>query len=150
MRHAKTLVEFLEMRTSRLTNGCWAWTGKVDDDGYGRTVDKWYRLHNKSGAHQLSYIAHIGVIPANMLVCHSCDNPTCINPAHLFLGTPQDNMTDKVLKYRQITKLSDQQVISIRMQYQQTSITQANLSQVYGVSETAIKRIVDRTTWKHI
>lgn len=150
MRHAKTLVEFLDMRTLRSSNGCWLWTGKTDDDGYGRTTDKWYRLHTKSGAHQLSYIAHIGPIPANMLVCHSCDNPTCINPSHLFLGTPQDNMTDKVLKRRQPAKLLESEVLAIRSIYQSGGITQADISVNYNVSEETIRQAINKTHWRHI
>jgi hypothetical protein len=98
---ASTLGEYLATRYVVSTTGCWEWANRKDRDGYGRITHKWYKVHGKSGAHQLSYIAHTGVIPTGMLVCHTCDNPSCINPTHLFLGTPQDNMDDKKKKGRQ-------------------------------------------------
>lgn len=76
--------------------GCWVW--KTDCvHGYGSfwLQGKVYR------AHRASYMLFSGVIPLGMNVLHTCDNPSCVNPQHLFLGTQQDNMTDKRLKGRQ-------------------------------------------------
>ena len=147
---AKDLGDFLDQRTDKQPNGCWLWTKRVDGDGYGRTVDKWYRIHGKSGAHQLSYIWHHGPIGHDKQVCHTCDNPTCINPAHLFLGSNQDNMTDKVIKGRQIVKLTETQVLEIRSRYATGSFTQAELAPDYDVSEEAIRCVVNRKSWRHI
>jgi hypothetical protein len=97
----KTLSDYLALRVKISEKDCWEWTKYKDRDGYGRHTDQWYKMHGKCGAHQLSYIAHIGPIAPGLLVCHTCDNPSCINPAHLFLGTPQDNMDDKKNKGRQ-------------------------------------------------
>lgn len=75
--------------------GCWLWDLAWDGQGYG-VIDIYGRQH---GAHRVSYMVHKGD-PGEGLVCHKCDTPSCINPDHLFLGSPLDNMQDKVKKGR--------------------------------------------------
>lgn len=73
---------------------CWEWTGARDADGYGQ-------LHgDHTRANRAAYVEWVGPIPDGLWVCHRCDNPPCINPEHLFLGTPQDNAVDMVSKNR--------------------------------------------------
>lgn len=77
--------------------GCWVWTGSKIPTGYGKLS-----IHNKKvAAHRLSWALHNGPIPAGLHVLHRCDNPPCVNPEHLFLGTDGDNAADKVSKGRQ-------------------------------------------------
>lgn len=78
--------------------GCWNWKLSLDEWGYGRT--KLYKTRQNWKAHRLSYTVFKGDINGGLFVCHKCDNPKCINPEHLFLGTHQDNMNDMVKKGR--------------------------------------------------
>jgi len=79
-------------------NDCWGWTAKLDKDGYGRFSPN--GGNSQMPAHRFSWEIHFGPIPDNLFVCHHCDTPACTNPDHLFLGTAQENMEDKVRKGR--------------------------------------------------
>lgn len=78
------------------TASCWLWTAAKTPDGYGKLGIRCYMEY----AHRLSWEMHRGPIPAGMLVLHRCDTPSCVNPAHLFIGTQFDNMQDMVAKGR--------------------------------------------------
>ena len=140
--------------------GCWNWTGGKQPNGYG-----WLYLglvDGKSTAgypHRISYEIHKGFIPDGLNVCHKCDNPLCINPEHLFVGTDDDNHKDKVSKNRQIKgethgghKLTEQDVLNIRSEYRRDiyGCGYVALGNKYNVDKLTIKTIVDRVTWKHI
>src|SRR5690348_4092351 len=80
-------------------NACWPWTGSVDTGGYGH-------IRNESGkmasAHRLAFEIAFGYWPGEMHVLHRCDNPRCVNPSHLFLGTHEQNMLDMASKGRAV------------------------------------------------
>lgn len=79
---------------------CWPWRGTKNTQGYG-----WIRFQGGNWrAHRLAWVFTVGKIPEGMLVCHKCDNPSCCNPKHLFLGTHRDNSLDKYAKGRDNTR----------------------------------------------
>jgi hypothetical protein len=87
-----TIRRFWERVPNRPADECWMWTGPRWWDGYGRAGNR--------GAHRLSWIIAFGPIPDGLHVCHRCDAPLCVNPAHLFLGTNEDNRRDMLRKAR--------------------------------------------------
>ena len=138
---------------SKGDDSCWPWTRSCMKEGsYGRLI-----LHGKQVvAHRVAYELAIGNIPNGMLVCHKCDNPPCCNPGHLFVGTNQDNMTDRQEKGRytsggqhHASKLSEQDVIQIRARLSSNE-TPWHIAQDYPVHPTAIYRIRDGKTWSSL
>ena len=81
---------FWERTDKRKENECWPWTGSRTPQGYGHWRDM--------GAHRLSFTLFLGQIPPGLLVCHRCNNPICVNPKHLYLGTHEDNASDLKIK----------------------------------------------------
>lgn len=146
--------EFLRERLAgkwRLSEtGCWEWLRSKNPDGYG---DLRIRGPVRS-AHRVSYEAHIGPIPAGMLVRHSCDNPGCINPSHLLLGTTQDNVDDREERGRRdvrgedngMAKLTEADVIHIRT----SPARPKELCEMYGIDRTNVWAIRAGKTWKHV
>jgi hypothetical protein len=122
-------------------NGCRLWTRGRDPAGYGK-----FRAEGRSfRAHRWAYEHFIDPIPAGFLVCHHCDNPPCCEPSHLFLGTQQANMSDKMAKgrHRYVThpKLSDDDVRQIRA-LASSGVTQIALASTYRISQSMVSMIV--------
>lgn len=144
----KKAIERLTRKSIR-AGSCIEWTGSTYKDGYGVLhvdLKRW-------AAHRLSYTVHIGEITRGMLVCHTCDNPKCINPDHLFLGTDKENAMDKVMKHRQScgekvpqAKLTANDVIFIRNDNRKC----AEIALDYGVTSECINQAKKRITWKHV
>ena len=131
-------------------SGCWLWTSHCDKDGYGILPGN----HGNVRAHRFSYVHHYGRIDAGMVICHKCDNPSCVNPDHLFIGTTKENFQDMLSKGRDKmvgsrnnkAKLNEDQVAFIR----QSTLSALALSIEFSVSKSAIKRIKNGTQWRHV
>lgn len=137
---------------------CWEWIGAKDPNGYGR-----FNLGGKKGptilAHRFAYeLANAGM-SEGLHVCHRCDNPGCVNPSHLFLGTHQDNMKDMLEKGRSQHvphpgeqagnhKLTTSQVRIIRERYASGGVSQRQLAREFNVSQVQIGHIVRREQWQ--
>lgn len=132
-----------------LESGCIEWTGYRTEQGYGQLWNGKRRIM----AHRASWEEKNGKIPEGMHVCHKCDNPPCINPEHLFLGTDFDNMRDKIEKGRQakgsqLGKLSEDDVVSIKRKI--GKVLQKDIAKEFGVSAATIYYIEKGKTWKHV
>jgi hypothetical protein len=79
-------------------SGCWLWIGSVYNTGYGRVIIR--KIKKTVAAHRFVYEVLSGPIPDGLFLCHRCDVPSCVNPDHMFFGTPQENMDDKIRKGR--------------------------------------------------
>ena len=123
--------------------GCWPWTGAINEWGYGT-----FWLDGKMiRAHRISWHLTGRDIPEGVLVLHSCDNPKCVNPHHLFLGTPEDNMRDMARKGRtNTTKLTAIDVKEIR-RLDSVGARSKDLARMFYISYASIRYIVNRQTW---
>lgn len=143
------------------SEGCWSWVGTQSIDGYG--VIKYKGRQYK--AHRLVWEIFNGPIPDNMFVCHKCDNPSCVNPDHLFIGTPNDNVQDMMRKGRHrvgdksqclrgedhpFSKLTQSQVLDIDRFYREGLLTRAELAERYKVSKALVDKIVQHSHWNHV
>lgn len=146
----RTLVDRFNEKVQR-TDTCWLWLGHIQKNGYGQ-------IHANGGAawaHRVSYELHVGPIPAGMLVCHSCDNRRCVNPAHFFLGTIADNARDAMMKQRvavgdrnRHARLSSSDVASI-MQMAGNGIDKPTLMQRFGISRSHLNAILRGVFWSN-
>lgn len=132
---------------------CWEWIGAKNQYGYGRFMWK-----GKSRiASRMAWYFTYGDIPKGKHVLHRCDNPSCVNPKHLFLGTRSDNMRDAVSKKRLTnrgiknnrSKLTEKEVLKIRNLYA-SGTPRKELQEMFGVAQQTILDIVGRKKWTHI
>lgn len=129
---------------------CWPWKGNISQRGYG--ILHRAKIRKNLRANRLSFAIHNGPIPDGMMVCHTCDNPSCCNPKHLYAGTNQDNVNDREARGRSVTpphiapKLTDEQAIAVFRSQKNIS----TLSREYGVDRGAIRRIKAGVSYKRI
>lgn len=149
-RHAMTLAERLDLHSMPEPNsGCILWMDATQRGGYGHL--NW--RGRSIGAHKAAYELAYGRLPDGMSVCHRCDVPACINPAHLFAGSPADNAADRVAKKRQprgegvrSSKLTAEAVRHIRGDNR----TSPNVAADFGVSSSQIRRVRRGEDWGHV
>ena len=137
-----------------MTTGCHEWTGLRNEFGYG--IININKKHIR--VHRLIYKQAFGEIPEGMFICHHCDNPSCCNLSHLFLGSPKDNHQDMTYKNRQViplgehngkSKLNEIDMTAIKIQLK-NKVEGALLARLFYVDKKTIYQIRDEKTWKHI
>ena len=137
---------------------CWLWQAHCTAQGYGVIMvgSRKDGTRRTVRAHRLAYELAVGPILAGLCVLHNCDNPTCVNPSHLYAGTQRDNMRDCYARGRQgerprgenhgRAKLTDEDVLAIRTD----SRTQVVISADYDIGPAEVGRIKRRKTWAHV
>ncbi len=164
------LTACLSERVTVADSGCWECLGDGERSAYAvLDLKRWPEWPESIvPLHRLSYRLCVGPIPEGMCVLHRCDNPPCINPAHLFLGTNLDNISDKVQKRRQASgqkvrknhghlkgevvvtsRLTAEQVMEIRRR-EHAGEKNASLAEEFGISETHLQYIVRGKAWAHL
>ena len=136
-------------------NECWVWQGAKLPKGYGFL--KIPRTRRQIYAHRLSYLINVGEIPERMNVLHRCDNPACVNPAHLFIGSHKDNSQDMAAKDRHLrgernteAVLTARDVLQIKKLLAMNEFSQKRIGMMFGVAQITISRIHRGLRWKHI
>ena len=139
--HGKTLAERFALRCKH-GPGCWEWAAARNRKGYGvLRVGEGNEL-----AHRVAWLLEHGSLPAHLDVCHTCDNPGCVRPSHLFIGTTADNNADMRAKGRQHTKLTPALVRAIR----RSDGTDTSIGRKYGISRVWVSKIRCGTAWKSV
>lgn len=144
---------------------CWLWQGALNNFGYGKFGLSLGELGEpkKSSivAHRVAWRLENGPIPTGLCVCHRCDNPRCVNPAHLFLGTKAENTRDMLAKGRDRQPLrrgievhnallTDDRVREIRRMLAARTGTHRQIGALFGVRKSAISGIASGTSWSHV
>lgn len=154
--YSKARCEDLFWSRVRKTDHCWTWLGAIKKGGYGHMVF----LGKLTSAHRIVWSIVNGDIPHEMHVCHTCDNPSCVNPSHLFLGTHQDNMRDRDSKGRcgafgalsgelnHQAILTSRQASEIRALSRLGVMTAKDIGAIFGVSEGCVYGIKYGRIWR--
>ena len=150
------IASFFSHTSENPKTGCIEWTGTLDKDGYG----KFYYKGRTLIAHRVAWLIEHNEIP-NKCVLHMCDNPKCVNPAHLFTGTQKENIHDMIRKGREnktkfargskvgISRLKEQDIPNVREMYQ-SGMSQQGIADKLGVNQSTISNILNGKTWRQV
>lgn len=145
-----------------LNTGCWEWRGAKNEHGYGVIGKEGGKRSGNIKAHRLSYqIFRHANLAREEFICHRCDNPPCVNPDHLFVGTQRDNVADMISKGRNSkppvrygeannkAKLTEESVLKIRKLFAQ-GLSSPKIARLFSVTKPAILAIINHKTWRHV
>ena len=149
-----TLPRYIERKIIPEPNsGCWVWLGAVDSDGYGKTSHTADGLKRHVRSHRIVYELLVGPIPSGASLLHSCDNPCCVNPDHMRIGTQTENIEDREKRGRTSrgaehhrATLTADQVVGIRA----ASGRNADIAKQFGITPSHAWLIRNRYCWKHL
>ena len=137
----------------RDVDDCWEWLGGKTRGGYG----EFFFEGSVRRAHRVAWMLEKGEIPEGSLILHSCDNPACVNPAHLSIGSHVDNAADMVARGRACvgekqgsSRLTEKSVGEIRRRYAAGGVTIRELAAEHGVAEMTVSDVIHRRTWLHV
>jgi hypothetical protein len=152
----ESLVDRFWNKFKRPKKGCWEWAGAKDPNGYGNIEEG----HGSKScrtvhpAHRLSWKLFNGPIPNGMRVLHKCDNPSCVRPDHLFLGTQKDNLVDCKNKGRTAkgekngrSKLRQKDIDKIRKLCSSGKHTQQEIASIFNINQSHVSRIISNFVW---
>ena len=132
----------------KLKTRCWVWTASTNDHGYGKVNARALTGEHPKRAHRVAWEISTGPIPPGKCVLHHCDNPACVRPLHLFIGTKKDNTDDMMIKRRdrhlrgeahQFATISDAEIVEIRREVS-TGVSMRSIARRRGVSHSTISR----------
>lgn len=146
----KSLKRFMERVVVRSETECWQWIGTFEDKrGYGKITIQWISYR----AHRLAYFIATGKDPGHFEVCHTCDNPSCCNPLHLWLGTTADNAADMIGKGRSLKGIKNPAAILTEDEARaiiNDPRSGRTLAKEFGVKLSTVKAIKNNLLWRHI
>lgn len=158
MHRTSPVKRFRKLHTTS-ERGCWLWIGSKSSNGYGLFKLEGGKYGRTETAHRAAWILFKGSIPPKTCVLHACDNKLCVNQAHLFLGTKDDNNKDRAWKGRSHSPkgvlnpssvLTESKVRAIRAAYIPRKVTHQKLANQYNISADAVFDIIKRRTWRHV
>lgn len=147
------MVERFEKFIYYSLDGCWYWLGALSESGYGN-----FKSESRSErAHRVSYRLYKGPIPDGLFACHKCDNPACVNPDHLFLGTLKENQEDMSRKGRAargsksgMAKLTESDIKQIRQLVCVDDVSRRVVASFFKVDRGHVDKIIRRQRWAHV